>query len=217
MPICLQWRLPYVGEDPDFDLEVGDDPLLFKPPVKSLMPIVAGKKYPGPKIKHFTSTTKSPKFHIWNEFCERSYPISRTKELSEDDGSELPEDDDHSANYADVFLCHAQLYIFADKWGVSTLENVCLLKLKQSLQRFAIYRSRRRDLYRLVEYCYSSTREDDKGNHLTSLVAHYISCVVEHLVDDVEFQGLLQKYVGFSRDLVLRMASRLDLNDDSSN
>ncbi|CRG86891.1 hypothetical protein PISL3812_03904 [Talaromyces islandicus] len=196
----------YTSEGPDIDALVNNDQLLFKPPVRPDIPVITGGKHTRKKNRIVVPTPEPTRSRIWDEFCNRVYPISQLEDT--------PDEEDCSADYTEVFLCHAKLYVFADKWCVSSLQNPCLHKLKQTLQRFTIYQSRRRDLYKLIDYCYKFTRENDRDNPLTSLVAHYISCVVEYLVNDQGFQDLLETHVRFSRDLVLRMAQRLDTTDN---
>lgn len=195
----------YTPVAPAIDPDSNNHLPLFEP--YSLIPpkpIVSGKNKT--KMTGNISIPIPPRMRLWDKFCSKTYPISNNKTP--------PRPNEHSEDYTDVFLCHAKLYIFADKWGVDSLQNLCLHKLQKTLQNFTIYQSRRDDLCRLIDYCYENTCDTDRRNPLRSLVAKYTTCVIEHLADVPRFQHLLEIHNSFSRDLVLRMVKRLDAKED---
>ncbi|MCJ1347306.1 hypothetical protein MMC31_005529 [Peltigera leucophlebia] len=116
-------------------------------------------------------------------------------------------------DYTDVFICHAQLYVFADKWDIAPLKRLCLYKLQQTLIFFTLYKERVGDIVALMRYSYDNTPHLSATDEpLRSLVIHYATCVVEALVQTSEFKALLLAEEGrqLASDLIVRMIDRLD-------
>ncbi|OBT70605.1 hypothetical protein VF21_10358, partial [Pseudogymnoascus sp. 05NY08] len=55
-------------------------------------------------------------------------------------------------DYTSVFLGHARLYVFADKWGIEDLRSLSLHKLHQTLRTFTLYSARLGDVVELIRY-----------------------------------------------------------------
>ena len=53
-------------------------------------------------------------------------------------------------DYTGVFLAHARLYVFANKYGIEPLESLSLHKLHATLKSFTLYRARIGDILKLV-------------------------------------------------------------------
>lgn len=98
---------------------------------------------------------------------------------------------DSSEGYEAVFLCHAQLYVFAEEFLIEDLRLLALDELHASLAKFTLYRERTGDIVSLLRYAYAKTsyRIDQEG--LLSLLADYIAIEMDTLVKDVEFGNLL--------------------------
>jgi hypothetical protein len=52
--------------------------------------------------------------------------------------------------YTQVFLGYAELYFFAEKWGIDVLKTLTLSKLHQTLTSFKLYAARRPDIVELL-------------------------------------------------------------------
>lgn len=77
-------------------------------------------------------------------------------------------------DYTEVFLSHAIMVVFADYYGVSTLETLALAKLASLLVEFLLWEGRARDVIRLISYVYESTPHLDNSTcALRVLVAQY--------------------------------------------
>lgn len=152
------------------------------------------------------SGPQSRKERLWKLFVGRSYNVStpsfhcrRNRESCED--------------YTDVFLCHARLYVFADKWDIGLLKQLCLHKLHQTLSVFTLYEERVGDIVTLMRYIYNNTfHSSSTEDPLRSLLIHYATCVVETLVQSSEFKALLlsEEARELASDLIVKMINRLD-------
>ncbi|KAG9660756.1 hypothetical protein KCU64_g2997, partial [Aureobasidium melanogenum] len=95
--------------------------------------------------------TRSKRELLWDEFidsidtCDRNFRPRRNLEPYED--------------YREVFLCHAQLYVFADKYDIQPLAKLSLSKLGHTLADFNVFEERREDIVELLQYCYANTAE----------------------------------------------------------
>lgn len=110
--------------------------------------------------------------------------------------------------YDEVFLSHARLYVFAERWDIARLRMLSLKKLHKTLSVFTPYEERAEDIVALMRYSYANTERSD--DPLRSLVIHYATCVVEKLVPNPEFKKLLEKQCKLASDLVVKMIDRLD-------
>jgi hypothetical protein len=108
-------------------------------------------------------------------------------------------------NYTPVFLGHARLYVFAEKYGISTLRTLTLSKLHQTLVYFTLFDERIGDIIALVRYAYSNDNtpdhEGEKVDSLRRLVAQYIVRESMTFGNTEEFRSLLEEGGPFVRDL----------------
>ena len=150
------------------------------------------------------SNSSSRKEELWKLFESRNYPVS-TPSFNPRKNLESCED------YKDVFLCHARLYVFADKYEIAPLRRLSLNKLHKTLSVFRLYEERVKDIVALLRYSYANTvHRSTKDDRLRSLVIHYAACVVEDLVPNSEFKLVLGEHGELASDLVAKMISRLD-------
>lgn len=114
-------------------------------------------------------------------------------------------------DYKDVFLCHARLYVFAEKYDIAPLKELSLNKLHKTLSVFTLYKERVGDIVDLMRYSYANTvHRSPSDDPLRSLVIHYAACEVENLVPNSEFKALLEEPGELASDLVVKMINRLD-------
>ncbi|KFY87882.1 hypothetical protein V498_06982 [Pseudogymnoascus sp. VKM F-4517 (FW-2822)] len=113
-------------------------------------------------------------------------------------------------DYTPVFLGHARLYVFADKWGIEALKTLSLHKLHKTLATFTPYSARLGDVAELVRYTYDHTPDfSHEMDDLRSLVMDYLTCEVTDLIRSREFDQLLEQGGPFARDLVHMMMKRI--------
>jgi hypothetical protein len=147
--------------------------------------------------------TRSKRELLWDEFidsidsCDRDFRPRQNLEPCED--------------YREVFLCHAQLYVFADKYDIQPLAKLSLSKLGHTLADFNVFEERTEDIVELLQYCYANTAERvGTMDSLRALVIKYVACVVERLKDSEGFRSLLGEANSISLDLTIELCKRLD-------
>ncbi|KAL2069047.1 hypothetical protein VTL71DRAFT_15385 [Oculimacula yallundae] len=117
-----------------------------------------------------------------------------------------------SEDYSPVFLSHAQLYVFAEKWGIESLKTLALSKLHGTLTTFTLYAARRPDIVELLRYAFSNTHTPDRVDgvdEMRSLVMLYTACEVESLVHCPEFLSLIGEGGQLAQDLVQVLMQRI--------
>jgi hypothetical protein len=102
-------------------------------------------------------------------------------------------------DYTGVFLAHAGLYVFADKYGIEPLESLSLHKLYMTLKSFTLYRARIGDILKLVRYAYENG-PDYESNKLRALVSEYVACEIDTIGKAKRFLALMEEGGLFVRD-----------------
>lgn len=113
-----------------------------------------------------------------------------------------------SEDFTKVFIAHAELYVFAEKYGVKTLKQSTLLKLHQTLAIYKINPADIRAIIELIRFAFSeeNTLEDD--NHvdgLRELVIAYITSESKTIGKCGEFLALLEEGGLFVKEFWLGM------------
>lgn len=95
-------------------------------------------------------------------------------------------------DYTDVFLSHAQLYVFAEKYDIQTLKTLALENLQNVLAIFTLYEERTGDIIALLRYVYMNTSELIDGHkEMRTLLTHYVGYEMDTLMKDEEFRDLM--------------------------
>ena len=182
----------------------------------------------------FSTPQKSKKSQLWNKL-EKIPASAPPRPPSGLQATEV----NARKNHSKLLLCHAQVYIFAEKFGIKPLKHLSLRKLRQALTSLDLATRGSScdgvqtidDVVDLLSYVYENTveligseqaKEDDKkregkeevkkkegGAELRELVVLYAACVVEALGSDKRFLALLMGEGEFARDLVKRLMDRL--------
>lgn len=122
-----------------------------------------------------------------------------------------PVNNDRCEDYGPIFLCHAELYVFSDRYNVKPLQDLALQKLRLTLTRFNMFEERINDIVQLVRYTYANTVDFDDGiDRLRNLVSDYVVCHMETIAEDKDFQDLLQEPGAAAKDIMLKLLHRLD-------
>ncbi|KAG6011790.1 hypothetical protein E4U43_008128 [Claviceps pusilla] len=157
-----------------------------------------GKRCYGNEPRH-GQMTKGKK--LWNDFEKQlssSEPYMVMKTASRlNDGEE---------NDAELLLCHAKLYVFADSYGIEPLMKLSLSTLHYVLVKVSQSNDMASMAVKLLLYCY----ENDTPEALREIVVEYAACRVEHLWGLPQFQELLQTFGEFSMNLVKALLGRID-------
>lgn len=76
-------------------------------------------------------------------------------------------------DYTDVFLSHACLCVFAEKYDIQPLKKLSCQKLQYTLADFTLYLERVGDIAILLKYVYANTSETKDGNEdIRTMLAH---------------------------------------------
>lgn len=118
-------------------------------------------------------------------------------------------------DYTDAFLCHARVYVFAEKYDIARLRVIALHKLQQTLKIFHVYNKRIGNIVSLVRYSYSNgnTRDSEVGQDidaLRKLIIYYVVCVFETVVKDDSFLALMEEGGPLIRDLTGMLLKRIE-------
>lgn len=147
----------------------------------------------------------SRKSELWHNFRNKTYDSESTFQARKNGES--------CEDYTEVFLCHARLHVFADKYDITPLKRLSLHKLHQTLVNFKLYDKRIGDVVALIRYSYSNENTADLPgsiDDLRQLVIQYAACVVEDLRQNSELESLLEQPGPLARDLFGQMLKRLD-------
>ncbi|KAL8844421.1 MAG: hypothetical protein Q9176_001331 [Flavoplaca citrina] len=101
--------------------------------------------------------------------------------------NQSPEED-----YTEVFLSHAQLYVFAEKYDMQTLKILALENLQTTLAIFTLHEQRTGDIITLLRYVYANTSETSDGvEDLRTLLRDYVGYEMDTLMKDDGFRDLM--------------------------
>lgn len=152
------------------------------------------------------SPSSSRKERLWERF-ERAFDGGKPSKHS----FHPRKNRESCEEYKEVFLCHARLYVFAEKYDIAPLKKLALSKLHRTLSVFDLYEERVGDIFALMRYSYANTvHRSSSDDPLRLLIIHYAACVVEKLVPSSEFKALLEEPGELASDLVVKMINRLD-------
>ena len=100
-------------------------------------------------------------------------------------------------DYSDVFLSHARIYVFADKYDIEPLQKLALKNLHRTLVAFTLHPERCGDIIALIRYSYANTADRGAGvEGLRTLLTHYIGLEMATLAQDKAFEALLLENKG---------------------
>ena len=95
-------------------------------------------------------------------------------------------------DYTEVFLSHACLYVFAEKYDIQPLKKQCHQKLKHTLAIYTLYPERVGDITTLLKYVYANTAETISGTEdIRTMLAHYVGTEMDTLIKYGEIKDLM--------------------------
>lgn len=113
-------------------------------------------------------------------------------------------------DYTEVFLCHARLYVFAEKYDIQSLKALALKKLQQTLAIYTLYPERSGDIISLLQYVYANTLESvPYTEDIRTMLAHYIGCEMDTLVKCSEIKDVMANNKEMLSDFLDMFASRV--------
>jgi len=145
------------------------------------------------------------KAQLWNSFIETIDKNLSIPVLYSPGNRESYED------FTNLFLAHARMYVFADRYDIPHLAEYALHEVRRILASSILKEEQIEGVVKLMQYSYSNTLDlPDLPDSLRKLVTHYAACVVEYLYEQKSFQSLLEEHGTLSKDLVGYMVKRLE-------
>ena len=115
-------------------------------------------------------------------------------------------------DYTGVFLSHARLYVFAEKYDKQLLRQLALDELHQMFSIFTSHKERTGDIIALLLYVYDpdNTGESREGvEDLRTLMMIYMGFQMNKLMKDKEFHKALESNGGLLKDYMKIVAKRI--------
>ena len=100
---------------------------------------------------------------------------------------------DGRENYTEVFLSHARLFIFADKYDIQSLKTLAFENLHGTLSIFTLHRNRTNDIIELLRCVYESVHTTPGAEDLRALMTDYLGYEMDTLMDDENFKDLMNE------------------------
>ena len=107
-----------------------------------------------------------------------------------------------SEDYGPVFLGHARLYVFAEKWGVRSLKDLVLQKLHVTLREYKPYEARYGDVVELIRYAYENTPSCKRMDGLRELATQYVAHETPQIAGSEPCLSLVEDGGPFAKDLL---------------
>lgn len=105
----------------------------------------------------------------------------------------------------DVLLCHAQVYAFADCYGIEHLQLLALHKLRGALASFSLVAERYNAVNQLLRYTFEHTVDNEgQEDRLRSLVCLFVACKVEGLWDNFVIEDVEKMFPDFATEVFRR-------------
>lgn len=116
-----------------------------------------------------------------------------------------------SQDYTDIFLCHAQLYVFAEKYDIQELKNLAFEELHAVLAIFDLHVDRAGDIRALFHYAYGNVQRSAAGEGtLLRMLKDYMGFEMDTLMLDESFRELLKENINdMLEDYMLQVMARL--------
>ncbi len=97
-------------------------------------------------------------------------------------------------DYTNVFLSHAHVYVFAEKFDIQPLKRLALKSLHQTLAIFTLWPECVGDISASARFVYNQTSEPvDGAEPMRSMLKRYIGYEMDVLVGAAGFRDLLEE------------------------
>ena len=113
-------------------------------------------------------------------------------------------------DYKEVFLSHARLYVFAEKYDIQPLKKLCYQKLQHTLAIYTLYPDRVGDITTLLKYVYANTADTMDGpDEIRTMLAHYVGTEMDTLIKHGEIKDLMLENGEILDDFLRMFASNI--------
>lgn len=115
-----------------------------------------------------------------------------------------------SAEYAEIFLIHARLYVFADQYDIKELMHLAATKLETSLESFKHFGHRAADIVQVARYVFENTQSGlEHQDELRHVIVNSITMNFEELIQSREMSDLMSEGGDLVTDVCLKVAQRI--------
>lgn len=112
--------------------------------------------------------------------------------------------------YTDVFLSHAKLYVFAEKFDIQPLKRLILKNLHQTLSIFTLWPECVGDVVALVKFVYSNTVPASNGDEpMRRMLSQYIGYEMQVILEATAFRNFLNNDRDFLDDFCSQVGRRI--------
>lgn len=136
-------------------------------------------------------------------FHDLVYPIPSLSEFV--DMCKIRPNESSAEDYTPIFVGHARLYVFAEKWDIRPLKALVLHKLHATLREYKPYEAHYRDVVELIKYTYERTPCRKCIDGLRELVTRYVAQEQMQIARSEPCLGLFEDGGPFARDLLSMM------------
>lgn len=149
---------------------------------------------------------RSSKDALKEAFLLHKYAVPETSNHSTSPRANLGPAED----YTEVFLSHARVYVFAEKYEIQPLKALAINQLHGTLALFTLYNERIGDIVALLRYSYANTADlEDGTKQLREMLMHYVGTEMEILIKADEFTELLEEGGALLHDFLKMVSKRL--------
>lgn len=97
-----------------------------------------------------------------------------------------------SEDYTEVFLSHARLYVFAEKYDIQLLKTLAFERLHHTLATYTLYQNRTGDIMTLLRFVYDNTQNyAGTVDDLRKMMRDYVGFEMNVLIKDKQFSALI--------------------------
>lgn len=115
-----------------------------------------------------------------------------------------------SEDYTDVFLSHAYMYVFAEKFDIQPLKRLALRYLHQTLAGFTLWPESVGDIVLLARFVYDNTSVPLNGvEPMRDMLKRYICYEMDVLVGASDFNNLLEENRELLHDFCSMVGERI--------
>ena len=146
-------------------------------------------------------------------FYERDYPVIESSLVepspSYNNNNNNNNNRDINQDYQpDVFLLHAKLFVFAEKYDIQPLKILAIHNLHHSLSHYQLLPQHVSDMTNLIHYSYENTHASS-DDLLRELLASYVEIEMAVLIEAKPFEELLEEGGDFVGDFLKRVKKRI--------
>lgn len=160
----------------------------------------------------------SPLENLRKAFHERDYPVTESPlllaELSSSSSSSHTKNNSNANNrelsqdqQPDLFLPHAKIFVFADKYDIQPLKMRAIHNLHQALSHYQLIPQNVSHITNSIQYSYENTHAPD--DLLRELFASYVELEMAVLIEAKPFEDLLEAGGDFVGDFLKRVKKRI--------